>query len=112
MANLNVQQQYVLSLLKEISGLRDQIDNLKLEVTAVRENSEEDAEHFHKLRADFKAVKEYADDFKNENRELQNENKELIHEIQYLKAENKALRESLKQSQTEHQIALEALHQV
>ena len=67
MSNLNTEQQYILSLLKEISGLKDQNSNLKLEVQAVRQNSEEDAKHFHKLRA--------------ENRELAEENQALTTEL-------------------------------
>ena len=89
MSNLNVQQEYVLSLLKEISGLRDQNDNLKLEVTAVRQNSEEDAKHFWQLKADFKTACDKANEWKAEalkafaqNREFAKENQALVSQLE------------------------------
>jgi SMC interacting uncharacterized protein involved in chromosome segregation len=91
MANLNAEQAYVLSLLKEISNLNNQLENMELERNCAASHADEFQLENKKLREKFNALKSDADDFK---------------------AENKALKESLTQSQTEHQIALEALHNV
>ena len=103
MANLNAEQAYVLSLLKEISNLNNQLENMELERNCAASHVDEFQLENKKLREKFNALKSYADDFKAENK---TQRVESFNAIQALSAENKALKAEAQAQQHE----IETLH--